>query len=62
MSRKSRLRMPYKADEVALNAYILAHPNAYLNEIARYFNVTDSGISRALARLKITRKKNDVVY
>ena len=54
--------MPYKADEVALNAYILAHPNAYLNEIARYFNVTDSGISRALARLKITRKKNDVVY
>lgn len=54
---KPRIKSPYKVDESALKAYIAAHPDAYLNEIAAHFNVTDSGISKALSRLKITRKK-----
>lgn len=54
---KPRTKSPYKVDESALKAYIAAHPDAYLNEIAAHFNVTDSGISKALNRLKITRKK-----
>lgn len=54
---KSRMKSPYKVDETALKAYIASHPDAYLNEIAAHFNVTDSGISKALSRLKITRKK-----
>jgi len=57
IDRKPRIKSPYKVDESALKAYIAAHPDAYLNEIAAHFNVTDSGISKALSRLKITRKK-----
>ncbi|HAU1190314.1 TPA: winged helix-turn-helix transcriptional regulator [Legionella pneumophila] len=33
------------------------HPDAHLNELARHFGLTPSGIWRALKRLKITRKK-----
>jgi len=58
ISRKSRIKSPYKVDESALKDYITTHPDAYLNEIAAPFNVTESGISKALSRLKITRKKN----
>lgn len=54
---KSRIKSPYKVSESALKAYIAAHPDAYLNEIAAHFNVSDSGISKALRRLNITRKK-----
>ncbi len=54
---KLRIKSPYKVDASALKAYISAHPDAYLNEIAAHFNVTASGISKALRRLKITRKK-----
>ena len=54
---KLRIKSPYKVDASALKAYIFAHPDAYLNEIAAHFNVTASGISKALSRLKITRKK-----
>jgi transposase len=54
---KPRIKSPYKVDAAALSAYISDHPDAYLNEIAAHFNVTDSGISKALSRLKITRKK-----
>jgi len=54
---KPRIKSPYKVDESALKDYIAAHPDAYLNEIASHFNVTNSGISKALSRLKITRKK-----
>lgn len=57
LSSKPRIKSPYKVDELALKAYIAEHPDAYLNEIATYFNITDSGISKALSRLKITRKK-----
>lgn len=57
ISPKLRIKSPYKVDESALKAYIATHPDAYLNEIAVHFNVTDSGISKALSRLKITLKK-----
>lgn len=57
LGSKSRIKSPYKVDSAALCAYISEHPDAYLNEIATHFNVTDSGISKALSRLKITRKK-----
>lgn len=57
LGRKPQIKAPYKVDVVALTAYISEHPDAYLNEIATHFNVTDSGISKALSRLKITRKK-----
>lgn len=54
---QSRSCAPYKIDSEKLNAYLAKHPDAYLQEIAAYFKVTDSGICKALKRLKITRKK-----
>jgi transposase len=57
LSRKPRPKSSYKVDENALKNYIANHPDAFLNEIAEYFNITTSGICRALHRLKITRKK-----
>lgn len=57
LGSKPRTTSGYKVDEAALKAYITLHPDAYLNEIAQHFNVTDSGISKALSRLKLTRKK-----
>ena len=57
LGSKPRIKSPYKVNEAILKTYIAEHPDAYLNEIAAHFNVTDSGISKALSRLKITRKK-----
>lgn len=57
LSPKSRAKSPYKVDNEQLKAYISAHPDAYLNEIAFHFKVTSPCISIALKRLKITRKK-----
>ena len=54
---QSRSCTPYKIDSEKLNAYLAKHPDAYLQEIAAHFKVTDSGICKALKRLKITRKK-----
>ncbi len=34
-----------------------ANPDAYLSEIATHFEATESGVWRALCRLKMTRKK-----
>jgi hypothetical protein len=50
--------IPDKIDNEALLSYIDKHPDAYLNEIASYLNVTSGCISIALKRLKITRKKS----
>ena len=49
-----------KIDKQALLAHVRAHPDALLRERAMLFNVDPSCISRALQRLKIT-KKNDTV-
>ena len=58
IKRRPRTNDPYKIDNEALKAYIKSHPDTYLNEIATHFNVTESGISKALKRLNITRKKS----
>lgn len=55
---KSRIQSPYKINNEELISYIKKHPDAFLNEIASYFNVTSGCISIALKRLKITRKKS----
>ncbi len=46
-----------KIDPERLKEYVAAHPTAYQNEIAEVFGCSKSGIQKALARLKITRKK-----
>lgn len=58
VSAKNRVATPYKIDDDELKKYIKTHSDAYLSEIAAYFKVSESGICRALARLKITRKKS----
>jgi transposase len=58
LESKPRTKSPYKIDNEQLTAYINDHPDAYLNEIASHFNVTSPGISIALKRIKITRKKS----
>lgn len=49
---------PSKIKEKDLKEYIAAHPDVYLEEIAVVFQVSVSGIWRALKRLKISRKKS----
>jgi len=55
---KPRATGSYKLDEDKLQAYISSHQDLYLIEIASHFGVTVSCISKALSRLKITRKKS----
>jgi transposase len=46
-----------KIDPDLLRAYIQEHSDAYLSEIAQVFNCSDTAVSNALRRHKITRKK-----
>ena len=46
-----------KLTEEALLAYFDKNDDSYQAETAKYFGVSQSGISRALKRLKISRKK-----
>lgn len=50
---------PYKKkiDDQQLVAYLEAHPDHFLSEIAAHFKTTLQAIFYALQRLKITRKK-----
>lgn len=57
VERQERSKIPYKIDNDKLKSYVKTHSDASLNDIAVYFGVTESGISKALSRLKITRKK-----
>lgn len=50
-----------KIDPDKLRAYVEQHPDAYQKEIAEEFGCTQSAVQKALARLKITRKKNDAI-
>lgn len=54
---KIRNRNPKKLFPEELNAYVIAHPDAYLSEIAEHFNCTAEAVRLALKKLKITRKK-----
>ena len=46
-----------KIDPDKLKKYIEEHPDAYLREIAEEFGCSVNAVSKALKRLKITRKK-----
>jgi transposase len=48
-------------DEYQLKAYIEAHPDAYLREIAGEFGVSATAIMYACRRFKLTRKKRQPV-
>lgn len=55
------LHRPYvykKIDDAKLIEYIEAHPDHFLSEIGKHFNLTPQAIFYALKRLKITRKKS----
>ncbi|CAM4374787.1 MAG: hypothetical protein LEGION0398_MBIBDBAK_00110 [Legionellaceae bacterium] len=57
VSATVRANLPYKLKDELLQLYVANHPDAYLSEIAAHFGVTESGVWRALSRLKISRKK-----
>jgi transposase len=50
-----------KIDPAKLSRHIENHPDAYLREIAEAFDCSIHAIEKALARLKISRKKNACV-
>ena len=66
INRKAKLghlnakQRPYAYKKICdedLKAYVEAHPDHFLREIADHFNLCPSGVFRACKRLKITRKK-----
>ena len=59
LDSEPRKKIPYKFDIDALKEYLKEHPDVHLSEIAPRFNMTISGVSRALSRLNITRKKKN---
>jgi len=52
-----RQRKPKKLPPDELRAFVNAHPDAYLIEIAGHFGCSITSVRRALIKLKITRKK-----
>jgi transposase len=46
-----------KLTEQEIQEYLDKRPDSYQEEIANHFGVTQQGISKALKRFKITRKK-----
>ena len=46
-----------KIDPSELERYMEEYPDAYLSEIAKVFSCSDVAVSKALRKLKITRKK-----
>jgi transposase len=58
LEKKPLTRTWKKIDPDSLKKYIEANPDAYLREIAAEFHCTLHAIQKALARLKISRKKN----
>ena len=49
-----------KLNPEALVAYVEAHPDGMLEDYAKHFQTSPSGIWRALKRLKFTRKKRQL--
>ena len=58
LAKRPLNRNPKKICPDLLKAYVTSNPDSYQEEIAKVFNCTQSAISHALKRLKITRKKN----
>jgi len=61
LAPKKRKETWRKIEPAKLKKYIEEHPDAYLREIAAEFGCSNHAVEKALARLKITRKKNDSV-
>ena len=60
--RKRAGKRPFKKiDPDKLRSYIQANPDAYLRETAMEFHCCKSAMSKALKRLKITRKKDQTL-
>ena len=47
-----------KIDPEKLKAYVNEHPDAYLREMAEVFQCGVNSVSKALKKMRITRKKN----
>lgn len=58
LAPKKAKRSFRKLDPAKLKAYVEEHPDAYQKEIAKELGCSRSNIQKAMARLKITRKKN----
>lgn len=54
---KKPCRKPKKLDPKELISYVKKHPDAYLKEIGKVFNCSDTAVQKAFKRLGITRKK-----
>lgn len=54
---KIQVRKPKKICPDKLVEYINENPDAYLTEIAEWFNCSDTAVAKAFKRLGITRKK-----
>ena len=61
VEKKKLHRSFRKIDPEKLKAYVEEHPDAYQSEMAKAFGCSESGIRDALARYKITRKKDNAV-
>ena len=57
LSDKPLSRKPKKIDPETLRAYVREHPDDTQREMADAFHCSNQAISKALKRLKITRKK-----
>lgn len=57
LSNKPLSRKPKKLDPDKLRAYVKDHSDDTQQEIAEAFGCTNQAVSKALKRLKITRKK-----
>ena len=55
---KPLARPPKKIDPEKLRAYVAAHPDAYLKEIALEFHCSITAIQKALRRLGIERRNH----
>ena len=58
LTTKKRVEIWRKIEPTKLRKYIEENPDAYLREISAEFKCTNRAVEKALARLKITRKKN----
>jgi len=57
MEDKKPCRKAKKLEPEKLTAYVEAHPDAYLKEIGKAFDCSDTAVRKAFKRLGITRKK-----
>ena len=58
LGSKPLVRPHKKVDPEKLRAFVEAHPDAFLKEIAQEFDCSITAIQKALKRLGITRKKH----